>query len=120
VGQDHLGQDPNVNQNGRQYRPQAVLDRLIVSQAAHRLGVTQDAIRKRIARGTIRHVKDPDGRIFVYLDVFEQESDTVQDNDQYRESDTVQEGGQDRYTRSLEDQIDFLRRELERTRSLCL
>ena len=45
----------------------------------------------------------PDGRIFVYLDVFEQESDTVQDNDQYRESDTVQEGGQDRYTRSLED-----------------
>ena len=99
--QDHLGQGSNNDQGGNQDSPHDVLDRLSVSQAAERLGVTQDAIRKRIARGTIRHDKDSDGRIFVYLDNFERESETVQD------------GGQDKYTRSLEDQIDFLRRELE-------
>jgi len=96
------------------------LDRLTVSQAADRLGVTQDAVRKRIARGTIRHDKDADGRIFVYLDIFERESETVQDDEQYRESETVQDGGQDRYTRSLEDQIDFLRRELERKDTIIM
>jgi hypothetical protein len=96
--QDHLGQVTNSGQD----RPQDVLDRLTVSQAADRLGVTQDAIRKRIARETIRHDKDPDGRIFVYLDIFERESETVQDNDQNQQSETVQDGGQGRYTRSLQ------------------
>jgi excisionase family DNA binding protein len=118
--QDHLGQAQNPGQDARQDRPQDVLDRLTVSQAADRLGVTQDAVRKRIARGTIRHDKDPEGRIFVYLDVFERESETVQDNDQKHESETVQDGGQDRYTRSLEDQIDFLRRELERKDAIII
>src|SRR5918997_3699562 len=118
--QDRLGQGPDTDQNGRHDSPQDVLDRLTVSQAADRLGVTQDAVRKRIARGTIRHDKDADGRIFVYLDIFERESETVQDDDQYRESETVQDGGQDRYTRSLEDQIDFLRRELERKDTIIM
>ena len=115
--QDHLGQVINSGQD----RPQDVLDRLTVSQAADRLGVTHDAIRKRIARETIRHDKDPDGRIFVYLDIFERESETVQDNDQNQQSETVQDGGQgSRYTRSLEDQIDFLRRELERKDTIIM
>jgi hypothetical protein len=114
--QDHLVQVTNSGQD----RPQDVLDRLTVSQAADRLGVTQDAIRKRIARETIRHDKDPDGRIFVYLDIFERESETVQDNDQNQQSETVQDGGQGRYTRSLEDQIDFLRRELERKDTIIM
>ena len=118
--QDRLGQGPDTDQNGRHDSPQDVLDRLTVSQAADRLGVTQDAVRKRIARGTIRHDKDADGRIFVYLDIFERESETVQDDEQYRESETVQDGGQDRYTRSLEDQIDFLRRELERKDTIIM
>jgi hypothetical protein len=85
-----------------------------VAQAANRLGVTQDAVRKRIARGTIRHDKDHEGRISVYLDTFERESKSDQDNGQDRESKTIQEANQGNYTRSLEDQIEFLRRELER------
>jgi excisionase family DNA binding protein len=84
------------------------LDRLTVAQAADRLGVTQDAVRKRIARGTIRHEKDYEGHIFVYLDTFERESKTVSDADQ------------DKYTRSLEDQVDFLRRELERKDTIIM
>jgi hypothetical protein len=91
-----------------QDRPQDALDRISVAQAATRLGITQDAVRKRIARGTIRHGKDHEGHIFVYLDTFESESKTVQDAEQ------------DKYTRSLEDQIDFLRRELERKDTIIM
>ena len=102
--QDH----PRHSQGSRQDRPQDVLDKLTVAQAADRLGVTQDAVRKRVARGTIRHHKDAEGRIFVYLDTFERESKTDQDE------------GQGKYTRSLEDQIEFLRKELERKDTIIM
>src|SRR5215216_7128256 len=98
----------DTSKDGRQDRPQDVLDRITVAQAADRLGVTQDAVRKRVARGTIRHDKDAEGRIFVYLDTFERESKTDQDE------------GQDKYTRSLEDQIEFLRQELERKDAIIM
>src|ERR671916_782060 len=107
--QDHPRQTQEPGQEGQQDSPQDVLDRLTVAQAAHRLGITQDAVRKRIARGTIRHDKDHEGRIFVYLDTFERESKTNQDSGQDGASETVSDADQDKYTRSLEDQIGFLR-----------
>jgi hypothetical protein len=108
VKQDHPRQARDIGQDTLQDRPQDALDRISVAQAATRLGITQDAVRKRIARGTIRHGKDHEGHIFVYLDTFESESKTVQDAEQ------------DKYTRSLEDQIDFLRRELERKDTIIM
>jgi|SRR5829696_3322065 len=118
--EDHPRQAHETDQDGQQNRPQDVLDRLTVAQAADRLGVTQDAVRKRIARGTIRHEKDYEGRIFVYLDTFERKSKTRQDNGQDDESKTVSDADQDKYTRSLEDQIQFLRAELERKDAILL
>ena len=118
--QDHHRQTQETAQEGQQDRPQDVLDKLTVAQAADRLGVTQDAVRKRIARGTIRHEKGYEGRIFVYLDTFERESKTVQDNGQDVGSKTVSDADQDKYTRSLEDQVDFLRRELERKDTIIM
>jgi hypothetical protein len=44
------------------------LDRLTVQEAARRLDVSEGAVRKRVTRGTLRHEKAPDGRVFVYLD----------------------------------------------------
>jgi hypothetical protein len=108
VKQDYPRQARDIGQDTLQDRPQDALDRISVAQAATRLGITQDAVRKRIARGTIRHGKDHEGHIFVYLDTFESESKTVQDAEQ------------DKYTRSLEDQIDFLRRELERKDTIIM
>src|SRR5918994_5546124 len=108
VKQDHPRQTRDIGQDTLQDRPQEALDRISVAQAANRLGITQDAVRKRIARGTIRHEKDHEGRIFVYLDTFESESKTDQD------------ANQDKYTRSLEDQIDFLRREVERKDTIIM
>jgi excisionase family DNA binding protein len=118
--QDHPRQTQETAQEGQQDRPQDVLDKLTVAQAADRLGVTQDAVRKRIARGTIRHEKDYEGHIFVYLDTFEGESKTDQDNGQDVGSKTVSDASQDKYTRSLEDQVDFLRRELERKDTIIM
>src|SRR5215208_5688265 len=118
--QGHPGQDQETGQDGQQDSPQDVFDKLTVAQAANRLGVTQDAVRKRIARGTIRHEKNKEGRIFVYLDTFETESKTDQDNERDAESKTVSDADQDKYTRSLEDQIDFLRRELERKDTIIM
>ena len=42
--------------------------RVTVAEAAARLGVKEQAIRKRIQRGTLAHDKDDDGRVYVYLD----------------------------------------------------
>ena len=44
------------------------VDRLTIQEAARRLGVSEGAVRKRVARGTLEHHKDEDGRIYVYLD----------------------------------------------------
>ncbi len=46
----------------------AEMDELLtVAEAAKRLGITKEAVRKRIHRGTLRSDKDADGTIRVYV-----------------------------------------------------
>jgi uncharacterized coiled-coil protein SlyX len=97
-------------------RPSPDLDRLTVAQAADALSISQDAVRKRIARGTIPHDRDESGRVFVYL----KPSETVHKTDQDTAQDVASKTVQDTYIRSLEDQIAFLRRELERKDTILL
>jgi uncharacterized coiled-coil protein SlyX len=97
-------------------RPSPDLDRLTVAQAADALDISQDAIRKRIARGTIPHERDDSGRVYVYLSP----SETVHKTDQDTIQDDATKTVQDAYIRSLEDQIAFLRRELERKDAILL
>jgi hypothetical protein len=35
---------------------------------ARALGISEGAVRKRVTRGTLKHEKEQDGRIYVYLD----------------------------------------------------
>jgi hypothetical protein len=51
-------------------------DRVTIQEAARRLGVKEDAIRKRIQRDTLPHEKTEEGRVFVWLDTAQ---DTAQD-----------------------------------------
>ena len=44
------------------------VDRLTIQEAARRLGVSEGAVRKRVTRDTLKHHKDEDGRVYVYLD----------------------------------------------------
>jgi hypothetical protein len=101
---------------GHTDRPSLDLDRLTVAQAADALNISQDAVRKRIARGTIPHDRDETGRVHVYLSPSETVHKTAQDTGQDDATKTVQ----DAYIRSLEDQIAFLRRELERKDTILL
>ena len=55
------------------------VDRVSIQEAARRLGISEGAVRKRVTRGTLRHDKDPDGRVYVYLDASRQGVDDVQD-----------------------------------------
>jgi len=89
---------------------------LTVAQAAAALNVSQDAVRKRISRGTIPHDRDDSGRVYVYVSPSETVHETDQDNIQDDATKTVQ----DAYIRSLEDQIAFLRHELERKDAILL
>jgi uncharacterized coiled-coil protein SlyX len=96
--------------------PSPDLDRITVAQAAAALNISQDAVRKRIARGTIPHDRDDSGRVYVYLSP----SETVHKTDQDTIQDDATKTVQDAYIRSLEDQIAFLRRELERKDAILL
>jgi excisionase family DNA binding protein len=80
------------------------IERLTVAQAAARLGVSQDAVRKRIKRGTIEYEQDQDGRLHVYLDPLE-----VYETRQDRAADEPTE----RLAWAQHQEIEFLRRELE-------
>lgn len=96
-----------------------IKDRVTVQEAAKRLGVKDDAIRKRIQRGTLEHDKDPDGRVYVYLDATEEESYDGQSGarTQPTSQDATQDAivlAKDETISELRDQVDFLRRELER------
>ena len=107
----------------RQHRTSTIQEsgtRVTVYEAADALGVTVDAIRKRIQRGTIPHERHEDSRVYVLLD----QATKLQDQNSY-ETSTVQDNGPVRYgthefVESLQDQIGFLRRELERKDAILL
>ncbi len=77
------------------------MERVSVADAAARLGVTPDAVRQRIRRGTMEYEKDADGRYYVYL--------TPQDG----RRDGVHNPLADALVESLQDQIAHLKSEVE-------
>jgi hypothetical protein len=88
------------------------LERVTVAEAASRLGVKEQAVRKRIARGTLPHDKGEDGRVYVYVDA-EAEAEvqgTGTGGDTYLEM----------LVESLQDQNRFLREELARKDAILM
>ena len=70
-------------------------------QAAELLGISVEAVRQRIRRGTLRSEKGQDGSVWVYLD------------GSVRDTDSVQTVDQTLYTTHLETEIAYLRQQLE-------
>jgi predicted ArsR family transcriptional regulator len=83
-------------------------ERVTVQEAARQLGITESAVRKRVERGGLRHDKEDDGRVYVYLDTRDIGRDKVQDS------------SYDMLVRRLENENEFLRRELERKDTILL
>jgi hypothetical protein len=83
-------------------------ERVTVQEASRRLGITESAVRKRVQRRLLEHDKEADGRLYVYLDTQDMERDEVRDS------------SYDMLVRRLENENEFLRRELERKDAILL
>src|SRR5215210_2366510 len=82
-------------------------ERLTIQEAGRRLGVSEGAVRKRVARGTLAHDKAPDGRVYVYLDAKgTRRVDAGQDEGVHPESSAL--------ISQLRDEISYLRDENRR------
>jgi hypothetical protein len=88
------------------------LDRVTVAEAAQRLGVKEQAIRKRISRGTLQHDKAEDGRVYVYIS-----SDS---QDEVQGEDTRANTHLEALVDTLQEQNRFLREELARKDAIML
>jgi hypothetical protein len=75
-----------------------------VAEAARILGITEGAVRKRVERGKLTARRTTDGRLIVHL-----ERDTTA-------TDTTRQSRDDRYTRGLEAEVEYLRRQLDQER----
>jgi excisionase family DNA binding protein len=91
-----VGEDATGRPSGR---------RVTVDEAARRLGLTVDAVRKRVQRGQIPHEKDGAGRVRIILD----ESETLRDEGPDRRSPAS-------LVEELRDRIAYLERQVEEER----
>jgi hypothetical protein len=77
-----------------------------VYEAAEVMGVTVDAIRKRISRGTIPHERDDDGRVWVLLDTDQDAASKVRDTDQPQSDSGALISAKDETISTLRDQLE--------------
>ncbi len=80
------------------------MHRLTVAEAAAHLGITSDAVRQRIRRGSIAHERDQDGKVYVYI----------------RGDETRQDTYKDELLKELRNRIEFQERELERKDTIIM
>jgi hypothetical protein len=95
---------------------------LDVKQVAEVLGISSDAVRKRISRGTLRSSKDEDGSVMVWLDTMDDRLDDDQPTGwteaRYRLDDLI--AAKDEALRDLRDQLEHMRRESERKDAIIM
>jgi transposase-like protein len=87
-------------------------ERLSVSDAARRLGIKDESVRKRLLRNTLTWDKDESGHVWVYLDT----PDEYQDKDR----DTYQDTYQDQLLDQLRSENQYLREESQRKDSIIM
>jgi hypothetical protein len=92
-----VGEDRTERQSGH---------RVTVDEAARHLGLTVDAVRKRVQRGQIVYEKDEAGRVRIILD----ESETLQDKSPDNAGQDI--GAQGELVEELRDRVRYLERVL--------
>jgi hypothetical protein len=90
------------------------VERLSVGEAAQALGVTRDAIHKRISRGSIEYEKGEDGRFYVFVDSSTSGLDSSTDTSK----DESKVEALERLIQNQQDRIAFLERMLEEEREV--
>jgi excisionase family DNA binding protein len=79
-------------------------DRVTIQEAARRLGVKEDAIRKRIQRGSLLHEKTREGRVFVWVDVA-QDATQATTEDAYQDASRDSLAAKDETIAALREQL---------------
>jgi hypothetical protein len=96
-----VGEDRTGRQSGH---------RVTVDEAARHLGLTVDAVRKRVQRGQIAYEKDDAGRVRIILD----KSETLQDESLDSAGHAI--GARKELVEELRDRVHYLERVLEEER----
>lgn len=97
--------------------------RMTVQDAAETLGISVDAIRQRVRRGKLNRARPPeddDKRVYVWLDLNQTENGQESSQDETESRQGVQGQGGDELLESYRDQIEWLRREVERKDTIIM
>ncbi len=86
--------------------------RATIQEAARIMGVSEGAIRKRVKRNTLRHDKEADGRVYVYLEGATRGVDDRVDDVPHPDSNAL--------ISEMRDRITFLEGELQRKDAILL
>jgi|SRR5215203_2004877 len=107
-----------MTEQTNQAHPNAAQTRVTVAEAAQLLSLSAEAVRSRVQRGTLASVKE-DGTVYVLLGVAQARPDAAQ-TDTRAGTQTHLSGDQTEFIASLQEQIDWLRREVERKDTLLM
>src|SRR5215211_5341127 len=95
------------------------MDRVSVAEAAHRLGISQDAVYKRIKRGTIPWDKGEDDKTYVWIDEVDGSTDRARPS-----TDSTSESSnyvsKDELLSEMRARVSFLEEELQRKDAILL
>jgi hypothetical protein len=95
------------------------MDRVSVAEAAHRLGISQDAVYKRIKRGTIPWDKGEDDKTYVWIDEVDGSTDRARPSTD-RTSESSNYVSKDELLSEMRARVSFLEEELQRKDAILL
>jgi hypothetical protein len=95
-------------------------NRVSVYEAAEHLGITVDAIRKRVSRGTIPHERGEDGRVWVILDTDQDATSKLRDTGQPPSDTTALISAKDETIATLREQLEAERQAHAEARRLLM
>jgi len=95
------------------------MDRVSVAEAAERLGVSQDAVYKRIKRGTIPWDKGDDDKTYVYVDDVDGSTDRARQSTD-RAASASNYVSKDELLAEIRARVRFLEEELQRKDAILL
>ena len=107
-----------MSEHTDQTHPNAAQTRVTVAEAANILGLSAEAVRSRLQRGTLQGTK-VDGTVYVLLDTDQTRPNTDESAAQ-TSAQTHLDGDQTEFIASLQGQIEWLRREVERKDTIIM
>jgi hypothetical protein len=111
-----------MSERADQTHPNAAQTRVTVAEAANILGLSAEAVRSRLQRGTLKGTK-VDGTVYVLLDTAQTRPNADESTDQTTTQTRLGahlDGDQTDFIASLQEQIEWLRREVERKDTMLM